>query len=404
VTADIASRVLRPRIALALGGAALVLLAATVPLAAVAHQLTAGAFGQPLLMAPYAAVGTLVAARRPANPVGWLLLALALASLLGVDAGFYGVRAYRVDHHDLPLSRVAVFLTQGWAAMLVLLPVPIVLFPDGRPPSHRWRWTLYAYAVVAATFVGSLAYRDLGAFTDRPVVVDSSGELKALGANPSGILGIAAAVLVIAYASIAVSWVVAQIRAYRRSAGDRHEQLKWLLAGSAASVIGIIVAVVFGATRSPVLQILSGVGFVALAALPLSIGIGILRYRLYEIDRLISRTLSYALLTGLLVGTFAGLVLLTTRVLPFSSPVGVAASTLVAVLLANPLRSRLQRLVDRRFNRARYDADLLVAAFAARLRTAVDVDAVLEELVAATGRSVEPSHISVWVSGRRTSG
>ena len=139
------------------------------------------------------------------------------------------------------------------------------------------------------------------------------------------------------------------------------------------------------------------VGFLGLIALPISIGIGILRYRLYDIDRLISRTLSYALLTGLLVGVFVGLVLLTTRVLPFSSPVGVAASTLAAAGLFAPLRTRLQRLVDRRFNRARYDAEATVAAFGARLRDAVDPETVLSELAAAAGGSLQPAHVSVWV-------
>ncbi len=123
---------------------------------------------------------------------------------------------------------------------------------------------------------------------------------------------------------------------------------------------------------------------------------GILRYRLYDIDRLISRTLSYAVLTGLLVGVFAGLVLLTTRVLPFSSPVGVAASTLAALALFNPLRGRIQHAVDRRFNRAHYDAEATVAAFSARLRGAVDVDTVLGELAAAAAHSLEPAHVTVW--------
>ena len=123
----------------------------------------------------------------------------------------------------------------------------------------------------------------------------------------------------------------------------------------------------------------------------------ILRFRLYEIDRLISRTLSYALLTGLLVGVFGGVVLLTTRVLPFSSPVAVAVSTLAAAALFNPLRRRVQRLVDHRFNRARYDRDALVARFAARLRDAVDSDTVVAELAGAAASSVEPAHISVWV-------
>ena len=131
-------------------------------------------------------------------------------------------------------------------------------------------------------------------------------------------------------------------------------------------------------------------------ALPLGIGFGILKYRLYDIDRLISRTISYALLTGLLVGVFAGLVLLTTRVLPFSSPVGVAASTLAAAALFTPLRTRLQRLVDRRFNRAHYDAEATVAAFGTRLRDAVDPETVINELAAAARGSLQPAHVSVW--------
>jgi hypothetical protein len=145
------------------------------------------------------------------------------------------------------------------------------------------------------------------------------------------------------------------------------------------------------------LATIAKLGYFALIALPISIGIGILRYRLYEIDKLISRTLSYALLTGLLVGVFAGVVLLTTRVLPFSSPVGVAASTLAAAGLFAPLRSRLQRIVDRRFNRARYDAEALVTAFGARLRDAVDPETVLSELATAAGGSLQPAHVSVWI-------
>jgi hypothetical protein len=178
---------------------------------------------------------------------------------------------------------------------------------------------------------------------------------------------------------------------------DRRQQLKWLLACGSFSVFGFLIAITLGSAQHGVVSVLGKVGFLGLIALPISIGIGILRYRLYDIDRLISRTLSYALLTGLLVGVFAGIVLLTTRVLPFSSPVGVAASTLAAAALFSPLRSRLQRLVDRRFNRARYDAEATVAAFGARLRDAVDVDTVLDELAATAARSLEPAHVTVWV-------
>jgi hypothetical protein len=133
------------------------------------------------------------------------------------------------------------------------------------------------------------------------------------------------------------------------------------------------------------------------SALPLSIGVGILRYRLYEIDRLVSRTLAYLILTGLLVGTFVGLIALTTDALALSGRVGVAASTLAAAALFNPLRVRIQRLVDRRFNSARYDAEATVAAFTTRLRDAVEIDAIRADLLDAVNRAVEPAHASVWI-------
>jgi len=127
-----------------------------------------------------------------------------------------------------------------------------------------------------------------------------------------------------------------------------------------------------------------------------SIGIGILKYRLYDIDRIISRTLAYAIATGLLIGLYAGLVLLATQVLTMKSPVAVAGSTLAAAALFSPLRHRVQRVVDQRFNRARYDADLTVALFAARLKDAVDLDSVRDDLASVVARALEPAHVWVW--------
>jgi hypothetical protein len=375
-----------------LGAAAAVLIVASFPMSAIAHQLTFGAVGQALLMIPFAAVGAVVASRQPRNPIGWILLATAVTAAGGLDAGFYSVRAYRIDHHSLPLSRLAVFLTQGWISMLVLLPLPILFFPDAKI-SRLWRWTLAAYAVLVAVLVGHVAITDLGAFTDHPVRVDSSGELKQLGGNGSGGFGLV--LIVFLFFGISLSWVIRQVVRYRSSSGDERQQLKWLLAGGSFAVFGFLLAITIGSGNHGIISVVGKVGFLGLIALPISIGI--LRYRLYDIDRLISRTLSYALLTGLLIGVFAGVVLLTTRVLPFSSPVGVAASTLAAAGLFAPLRSRLQQLVDRRFNRARYDAEATVAAFGARLRDAVDVETVLDELAAAAAGSLEPAHVTVWV-------
>jgi hypothetical protein len=139
------------------------------------------------------------------------------------------------------------------------------------------------------------------------------------------------------------------------------------------------------------------IGFLAV---PVSIGVAVLRYRLFDIDRIVSRTLAYAIVTGLLVGVYAGLVLLTTEVFGFHTPVAVAASTLAAAALFTPVRRRVQRLVDRRFNRARYDAETTVAAFADRLKDAVNLDAARDDLAKTVHQALEPAHLSVWVSPR----
>ncbi len=143
---------------------------------------------------------------------------------------------------------------------------------------------------------------------------------------------------------------------------------------------------------------LGALAWMGVAALPVSIGVAILKYRLYEIDRIISRTLAYTIVTGLLVGVYAGLVLLATGVFRFHGSVAVAAATLVAAALFSPLRRRVQHMVDRRFNRARYDADHTVTEFAARLQDTVDPDAVRAELAGAVHAALEPAHVSVWLS------
>ena len=196
------------------------------------------------------------------------------------------------------------------------------------------------------------------------------------------------------------AWLVslaAQVLSYRRSSGVRRQQLKWLMAGSAVALAGI----------TPLLLNSSGTsaaGPVVLAgflALPLSIGVAVLRYRLFDIDRIISRTLAYAVVTGLLVGVYAGIALLITQVFRVHTPAAVAAATLAAAALFNPARRRVQRAVDRRFNRARYDADQTVAAFAARLKDAVDLDSVRDDLAGVVHQALEPAHVSVWISQRR---
>jgi len=202
----------------------------------------------------------------------------------------------------------------------------------------------------------------------------------------AGVLGLALILV------IWLSFVADQVLSWRRATGERRQQLKWLAAGAVVTVVTIAVSI--GVSSSRVVGEVLGIG---LAALPVGIGVGILKYRLYEIDRIISRTMAYAIVTGLLLGVYVGLVLLATGVLGFRSSVTVAVSTLAAAALFNPLRRRVQHAVDRRFNRARYDADQTVMAFAARLKDAVDLDSVRDDLATVVDKALEPAHVSVWI-------
>jgi hypothetical protein len=189
---------------------------------------------------------------------------------------------------------------------------------------------------------------------------------------------------------------------WRRSSGERRQQLKWLMAGALALAVTELVLQPlseFGTNLSAATQgVLNTASAVAIAVLPACLGVAILRYRLYDIDRIISRTLSYAIVTGLLVGVYAGLVLLATQVLSVKSPVAVAAATLATAALFNPVRRRVQRAVDRRFNRARYDADRTIEAFAARLQDSVDLAAVQADLAGVVHRALEPAHVTLWTN------
>jgi hypothetical protein len=232
------------------------------------------------------------------------------------------------------------------------------------------------------------------------IVVDATGNLTTIN-HPAGDWAWWGVLQNIYFPVLGISALAAigrQVATYRSSTGERRLQLKWGMAGATMFVIGVVPLLTVSSSASPAWRLISALAPIAVACLPLSIGVAILKYRLYDIDRLISRTLSYAVVTGLLVGVYVGIVVLTTDVLSFSSPIAVAASTLAAAALFSPVRTRVQRLVDRRFNRVRYDATATVAAFSARLREAVDLDAVRMDLLDVVGRAVEPAHASIWIN------
>jgi len=239
----------------------------------------------------------------------------------------------------------------------------------------------------------------VGAIAGHDIRVDASGNLLVLS-HPTGSSAWWGVVEGVFLPVLAVCWlgsVVAQVASYRRSSGIRRLQLKWLLAGSATALVGIPLTIFLSGMRG--LPGLAGgiTGAIALLAIPVCMGVAILRYRLFDIDRIISRTLAYAIVTGLLLGVYAGIVLLATREVSINEPVAVAGSTLVVAALFNPLRRRVQRAVDRRFNRARYDADRIVAAFAARLQDAAVLDSVQDELASTVQNALEPTYLSVWL-------
>jgi hypothetical protein len=394
--------------ALLVGALALAVTLAEIPLAGLAQQsvlASGGSLPFPFTLA-YGVVGLLLAWRKPGNLIGWLMLGAAAAGAASESASFYLVADYRLHsagQHggQLPLGWLAVLAQPGWAPCIVALGLIVLLFPDGRLPGPRWRWFAGAYLAVGAVWLGGAYLLSVRAILGHHIQVDSAGNLLVLDGGSGGAAwwGVAQDVFM---PVLLVSWLAAvagQLASFRRSSGERRQQLKWLLAGAVGSVGGLFLAFGSSGTHGLLGTMLGLVSWVGLLALPACIGVAVLKYRLFDIDRLISRTLAYALLTGLLVGVYAGLVLLAIEVLRLGSSVAVAVATLAAAALFNPARIRVQRLVDRRFNRARYDADRMVAAFAASLQDAVDLDVVQAGLAGTVRAALEPAQLPVWIRG-----
>ena len=220
--------------------------------------------------------------------------------------------------------------------------------------------------------------------------------------NPVGVTGLAGDIFkIMAFgggaliAATGLAAIVSLAFRYRHAGTAERAQLKWLVYAGALIVVALLASVPIASNN---LQ--NAISSGAVALVPVAIGIAVLRYRLYDINRVISRTVAYAIVTGLLAGIYAGLVLLATQVFRVHTPVAVAAATLAAAALFSPVRRRVQRAVDRRFNRAGYDAEATVAAFAARLKDAVDLDSVRDDLTGAVHQALEPAHVSVWISQR----
>jgi hypothetical protein len=341
----------------------------------------------------FATVGALILSRRPHNAIGWLCWTMGAVVCLG-SVGFEAAR--RVA--DAPVSRpVALVLLVGSATFLVsllgLLPLLVLVFPSGRLPSRRWRGAV-------GLFAGGLVLY-LGLFVLQPGLMGDG-----LPANPLGVgwaeqlLERIGPVLGLLFMLFVVLVLVSLVLRFRRARGDERQQLKWFT--FAAALTAVLPPTLGGLAEQVDYPLVGAVFFsLVIVMLPAAIGVAILKYRLYDIDRLINRTLVYGLLTILLAGVYAGAVLALGQLfggLSAEPPSwAVAGATLAVAALFQPARRRIQAVVDRRFNRRKYDAAKTVEAFSLRLRDEIDLDALSAELLAVTHQTMQPTTVHLWL-------
>jgi len=333
----------------------------------------------------FATVGLVLSLRLPANPIGWLYGAAGLAWAYAIPLGPWVDKLIR-EQRPLPFVAQVVVASGdlSWAPAIALgITLPALLLPNGRLRSRRWR------LVVASSVTGAVLAILAGSLSPGPL--EEAGIDNPLGLG--GPAGKVAAVLTVA--GVVLHWLslppaaVCVVLRFRSSRGVERQQMRWVAAGVAGAVGGLLLGLPGGLGLVP--DYISWIVFPALLCPPVAIGVAVLRYRLYDLDRVISRTLTYGLLTVLLGLGYAGLVLGLGRLLPE------AAATLAAAALFQPLRRRVQQLVDRRFNRRRYDAARTVDGFATRLRDQVDLDALHGELLAVVDQTMQPTRASLWL-------
>jgi hypothetical protein len=348
-----------------------------------------------LLGMGFATIGAIIASRRAHNPIGWLLCAAGLVFGAAMFASEYAIYSLLVAPGSLPAGETVVLGNPLWVLGFNLLVVMLILFPTGQLPSGRWRWIVYLYValacveVVAMLFLpGTLEGLDL---IENPLGIEDSP----IGRKP-------VQALVFTGGFVASGALILRLR---RGSWVERQQIKWLAYAAVASTGGSIL------TYTPPEAIgarwVTGVGYVLLElgviGIPISIGIAILRYRLYEIDTLINRTLVYGALTVLLAVVYFGGVTATEAI--FRTLTGqeqqpqlaVVVSTLVIAALFTPLRLRIQSFIDRRFYRRKYDARKTLEAFSAKLRDETDLDALSDDLVGVVRETMQPAYVSLWL-------
>jgi hypothetical protein len=356
-----------------------------------------------VLLLAYGTVGALIASRRPENKIGWIFCAVGLALAVASTASGYADYGLYGQGGALPAPELAAWFN-AWLYILLLFVAPcllFLLFPDGRPPSRRWRPVVWLVAVAGAGTFFTLAF--------------SPGELDEYAypglANPLGIGGDVGEILTaiegpgngIVPIAVLVS-IASMIVRFRRARGRERLQLKWVVYTAALVATSFLVSFMLPARVPQVIQdAVFLLGVAAFAGIPIAAGIAILRYRLYDIDLLINRTLVYGSLTVLLAAVYVGGVAATQTI--FRALTGqeqqpqlaIVASTLVIAALFNPLRHRIQAFIDRRFYRRKYDAAKTLEAFSAKLRDETDLDTLGDDLTSVVRETMQPAHVSLWL-------
>ena len=350
------------------------------------------------LGAVFAVVGLVLAAKRPRNAVGWLLAGIALSLSLNVLFTRYAIYGLLAHPGSLPGAAVAAALgSSAWVILISSLALLLLLFPAGRLPSPRWRVVVWALLVVdVSTWIGNTLVpgplsRPLNAY-DNPIGI---GALRSL----TSALSFPGWLIIVIFAAGAVSLV----QRFRRAHGDERQQYKWFTFAAALFPVAMLVTQLidsFAGQATTADTVASSIPGIVATVIPVATAVAVLRYRLYEIDRIISRAVVYALLTIVLGGAYVGLVLASEAAfapVARGSSVAVALSTLVVAALFLPVRTRVQRFVDRRFYRSKINAEATLARFSARLRREADVDALLRDVRSVVTEALAPAHVSLWL-------
>jgi hypothetical protein len=382
-------------VGLTLEGLALVLLVLNLPSSKVASL---GSNGLSAILAglTFPIIGWLIATRRPENPIGWMFLVVAVSLSLVGFAGMYAAYGLITDPGSLPFADFASWVsTWAWVPGYMVLAPLVLLFPDGRLPSPRWKPVLWLAGLsfvvtLAASMIATWQYRGLLLLTTGPP--ESTQDTLTATAMTIQTLGL---FLTLPVALAAVAAVAVR---FRRSSGIERKQLKWFASGAIAMMVLLWVA------TGPIIPAPFDTIAVILITplLPLATAIAVLRYRLYEIDRFVSRTIAYTVVTALLLAAYAAMLLVLEGPLGMftgGDTVPVVLSTLAVFALFQPIRHRVQRAVDRRFDRARYDADRTTATFSDRLRDRIDLPSVAVELEVAVQDSMAPASLVLWLRG-----